>query len=98
EELELEAQIFLLARLARLDFARCAIRRGREMRVAEAAASAARHEHPLACLGEVGEQAQWMRGIAGLFVDERADRHGELEVAAGVARRVRALPVLAAVG
>ena len=48
--------------------------------------------------GEIGEQPHGSSGVAGFLVDERADRHGELEVLAVVAGAVRALAVLAAFG
>ena len=48
EQLQLEPQILFLARLAGLHFARRPIRRRREVRVAHAAAAAARDEDALA--------------------------------------------------
>ena len=66
------------------------------MRVAEAAASAPRNEHALPRFGEIREQTQRLARIARLFVHECADRNGELQVRAGVARAVRALTVIAA--
>src|SRR5439155_19697710 len=96
EQLHLEAEVLLLARLARLHFPRRAIRGRREVRVAEAAAAALRDEHALACDGEVGEKANRLARIAGLFIHERADRHGELEVHARMAGTVRAFAVGAA--
>ena len=55
------------------------------MRVAEAAVAAAREHHPLADLGEVGEQR-----LAVLLVDLRAGRHLQHDVVAA-----RAVAVLA---
>src|SRR5438067_830379 len=62
------------------------------------AAPAARHEDALSLFGEIGEQARRRVAVAGLFVHERADRNGELEIRAGLTRAIRALAVCSAVG
>ena len=98
EQLQLEPQILLLARFARLHLARRPIGRRREVRVAHAAAAAARDEHALAFGGEIREQRVRLVRVAGLLVDERADRHGELEIVAALAGAVRSLAVVAALG
>ena len=85
---------------ARLHLARRAIGGGREARVAHAAASALAtrtrwpsSERSASSVGSV------CLGVDGLFVDQRADRHRELEVACRRApRAVRAHAVLAALG
>src|SRR5205823_1184178 len=61
-------------------------------------APAARHEDALSLFGEIGEQARRRVAVAGLFVHERADRNGELEIRAGLTRAIRALAVCSAVG
>ena len=66
------------------------------MRVAQTAPPAARDEDALTGYGEIGEQTQRFVRIAGLFVHERAQRNGELEIRARVARAVRALAMVAA--
>src|SRR5439155_3099130 len=98
EKLQLEPQILFFAGLAWLHFARGAIGRRCKVRVAEAAASAVRHEYALPRFGEIREQTQRLARIASLFVHECADRDGELQICAGMARAVRALTVLAALG
>src|SRR5437764_616875 len=98
KELQLAPQLLDLARLAGLHFPRRAIGRRREARVAEPAAPAARHEDALSLFGEIGEQAGRRVAVAGLFVHERADRNGELEIRAGLTRAIRALAVCSAVG
>src|ERR687887_421270 len=77
EQLELEAQILDLARLAGLHFPRRAVGGRREMRVAEPAAPSPCDEHALSFFGEIGEQAR--RLALALLVYERADRNRELE-------------------
>ena len=89
EQLHLEPQILDLARQARLHAARRAVGGGGELRVAHAAAAALGDQDALSLHREVREQLPRVFGVAGLFVDERADRHREVEVGAAVARAVR---------
>src|SRR5581483_7779417 len=96
EQFQFEPQIFDLARFARLRLARCAIRGGREARVAHAAATALRDEHALALFREVRDQLQGFGLVTGLLVHERADRHRKFEVGASMAGAIRAHAVLAA--
>ena len=63
-----------------------------------AAVAAAGDEHAFALAGQVGEQSPGVLGIVGLLVDQRAQRHSQLEIAAGLAGAVRAHAVLAAPG
>ena len=98
EQLQLEPQILFLARFAGLHFARRPIRRRREVRVADPAAAAARDEHALTFGRQIREQLERLVRVAGLFVDQRADRHGELEIVAALAGAVRSLTVSAAPG
>src|SRR5262249_21146901 len=72
--------------------------RRREMRVAQAAAAALGDEHSLARLGEVGDQPQRAVAVGGLLVDERADRHVEIEIGAAAAGAIGSHPVLAGLG
>ena len=91
DEPELQPQPVLLARLALLGVARRLVGRGREMRVAEAAAPAAGDHRGLAGHDEVGEQA------ARLVVEcRRARRDVEVQVVAG--RAVAPGPLAAAAG
>ena len=88
----------IFAGFAGLRLARRAVGRRREARVAEAAAPALGDEHALAFFARDRRAVERMLGVAGLLVDERADRHGELEVVAVCAGAVGALAVLAAFG
>src|SRR5204863_8249824 len=97
EQLELEPEELFLARLAGLDLARSPVGRGREPRVAESAAAAFRDEHAVALVRQIAEQPQRLV-LVGSFVDERADRHRQLEVGAILPGAVRPLAVLAALG
>ena len=97
EQLQLQAQQLLFARLARLGTPRRAVGGGDEARVAASAAAALGDEDALALLGEIGEQAQ-LAVVGILLEDERADRHGDLEIVRGLAGPVGALAVLAAAG
>ena len=62
QELQLEAEVFLFARLAGLDLPRRAVRRCREVRVAETSAAASGDEHALSLLGKIGEQSRRLLG------------------------------------
>ena len=87
----------LLAGFARLRLSRRAIGGRREPGVAHPAASAFGDEDAVALVRQVRDQR--LLGVVfvtGFFVDQRADRHGEFHVRAGMAGAVRALPVLAA--
>ncbi len=91
DEPELEAEPALLARLALLGVLGGLVGRRREVRVAEAAAAAARDHRLLAGGDEVGDQR------AGLVVEDgRAGRDVEDEVVAGLAVAPR--PLAAAAG
>ncbi len=96
QQLELQPQIPGFTRLAGLDLPGSAIRGRREPGVAKSAAAPAGHDHTLAFPGEVGEQPVRMTGIRRLFVHERPDWDGQLQIGAGCAGAVRALAVLAA--
>ena len=99
EQLQLQPKLSLLARLARLRLARRAIGRRREVRVAEAAASALGDEHALADVGQIGELRRATSGMLRIaHEDERADRHGDLEVVAVAPGLERALAAAAALG
>src|SRR5262245_25840005 len=98
EQLEFEPQILDLALFARLHLPRRAVGCRRKARVAQPAAAAARDEHALTDFGEIGEEAERFIAIAGFLVDERTDRHVELEVPARVAGAVRSFAVAAALG
>ncbi len=81
EQLQREMQIEFFTDLARLHLARRAIGGRREVRVAQAAASAFREPHALADDGEV----RYLRELARLGilrVDQRADRNGDVEILA----------------
>src|SRR5690606_16301694 len=79
--------------LAHRALARRAVDAGLEVDVAEPAASAARDQHLLAVLVEVGDQ------LAGLPVgDDRTHRHAQHDVLAALAVAVRPAAVLAALG
>ena len=99
QQLQLEAQVLDFARLTGLHLARRAIggasrsarcrgRRGRPSRPARGRPACARSASSL----------QRLRRILGLLVDQRAERHGELEVVAGLAGAIRALAVASALG
>ncbi len=96
EELEFEANLALFAGLTANRVIGCLPRRRRKMLVAEAALPAARDEHALAGLREIGEERLALR--LGAFVDERSDGHGDDEVLAGAPRLVRGSPGLARFG
>jgi len=98
QQLQLQPQVLDLTRLARLHLARGAIGRRREMRVAEPAAAAARDQHALILLGEIGELSKRGVRVVALLEDQRPDRHGQLEIRAGAAGAVRTLTVHAAFG
>jgi len=98
QELQLQAQELVLARLARLDFARRAIGRCREPRVAHPAAAALGNQHALAFARQVGQELWFRVFVGGLLVDQRADWHRQLEIGAAVSGAVRTLTVVAALG
>ena len=62
------------------------------MRVAQSAASALRQQYALSDLGQVGDLIE-VAGLRILLEDQRADRHGNLEVASAppAAKRARAI-------
>src|SRR5262249_60718921 len=69
--------------------------RRRKPCVPEAAAPAAGNEHAVALVSEIGNQPRRVGRIDGLFVDEGADRNGQLQVVAIAAGAVGPLPVRA---
>ena len=81
EQFEREVQRELLAGLAGLHLARRAVGGGREVRVAQTAPSALGDAHSLAGVSEVGLLLGSPRlGVA--HANERADRNGNVQVAA----------------
>ena len=95
DQLQLQAQIPLFARLAWLGPPRRAIGRRDEPRIATPAASALGDEEALALRREVGEEPRLVPGSQ-LSRNWRAERHLDLEVLSRLAGLVRALAVLAA--
>src|SRR5258708_1354560 len=57
-----------------------------------------RDEHALTFGGKIREHFVGFFRVAGLLVDQRADRHGQLEILAALAGAVRSLTVVAASG
>ena len=96
QQLQLQPQMSLFARLAGLVLARCAVGGGREVRVAKPAASALGDQHSLTRHRQVRELfgRSWYLGI--VQDDERADRHLDFEVFAVASRSQRALTLSAA--
>lgn len=90
-------QIEFFALFAGLHLARCAIRGGGEVRVAEATASALGEQHALADLRQIGNRFE-LAAVGILREDQRADRHGNLEIASAASGAQRAGAVAAALG
>src|SRR5436309_12580302 len=90
--------MLLFTRAARFGPARRAVGGRGDPRVPAPAVAAAGDEDAFSLVREIRKQPRRLVGIAGPLVNERADRHGELEVRSGVARAVRAHAVLTAIG
>jgi hypothetical protein len=88
-------QVEFFALFARLHLARRAVGRGREMRVAQAAASALGEQHALADLGQVCDRLE-LAGVGVLGENQRADRNRDLEIFSAAAGTQRARAVAAA--
>src|SRR5213078_2661780 len=95
EQLQLEAELLLFARLAGLYFARRTIRRSRKMRIPETAASALRDQDSVALVCEIGEQDAG--SVFGALEHERAGRDRQLQVLAVTPGAVRAFPIATAI-
>src|SRR6185436_6506860 len=93
EELQPQPEYALLAREARFGAPRRAIRRGCERRVSSASSSAARDEHAVSDVAQVGQRNQF---VAMLVVDDGPRRNLEFHVRAAVTGAVGAQAVLAA--
>ena len=88
DELQAQSENPLLRLLAGIDAARRLVRRGLEMRIAEAAVAAAREAHALSDLGQIGEQMLALEDLG-------ADRHFQDRIGAFGAGAVLAHAVAA---
>ncbi len=98
EQLEFETEVLLFAVFAGLHLARCAIGGCREMRVAQTAASALRHQHAVARVRQIRDELRLRRQLARAVEHESSHRDGEFQVMAAAARTVGPFAVTAALG
>ena len=75
---------------------RRAIRGAHEPRIAAPADAPLREQHALSGFDEIANLNRWIRRILGLLIDQRADRHFEVDVGRVLARAVGALAMAAA--